>query len=652
MKKLVISFLFFSLIVLGGVDNLKKLSKKGDKFIGKFPYVILLDESEVKVNPSGMNLRSEKKAVKLLSVEGCKKFYSLSFFYDPLTMILKVSDAKVVKKDGSEKIIDLKQIKYYPQPARAIYWPNIRVTIPYGFLEPGDIIVYELEKKGFSYALLADSISEDKFAPPMKGHFYDIVFFQEYYPVLHQSYAVIFPKGKIPQYKFYNGEVNASSMFTDYGMKYVFEKNDIPALKREPSMVAIADVGYKLLISTTVKWEDKSEWFYNVNENYSFKVIPEVRAKVDELIKNAKTDEEKVDILNHWVAHYIRYSGLSMGEGEGFTLHPSDMILRDRSGVCKDKASLLITFLRAAGFEAFPAMTFAGAKIDNFPADFFNHCVVALREKDGNFKMLDPTWVPWVREQWSSAEQEQQYLVGYKVGQKLMTTPYSAPKNHYYKINSRCVVDKLGNLRGNLKISCEGQTDSRMRRYLQKSSTKLSDAYFKRIVFSIYPNAVIKKLVYQNPWDISKHMTAEVDFSVNDFQIKGEENAYFKSPSVSYVAHDNINREFSRKLPNTKRKFGYRTSCTKLITINEEIKFPKALDKDEVVFPENISHKGDFADLEVSYSVKDNVISTKGKIMFKRRVYPAEGYSDLREVINGFIKLSEEYICVEKGAVK
>lgn len=649
MKKILIVVLFFSLAVIGKDNSIKELSKKADKYIGKYSYVILQDESEVKVKPSGMNLRSEKKTIKVLSLEGCKNFYSHSFFYDPLTMELKVTSAKVIKKNGSEKNIDTNSVKYYPQPARAIYWPNIRVTIPYGFIEPGDIVEYELEKKGFSYALLADSVSEDKYAPPMKGHFYDIVFFQDFYPILHQSYSVIFPKGKEAQYKFYNGEVNSSLMFTDYGMKYQFVKDDIEPIKREPSMVSLADIGYKLLISTTVKWEDKSEWFYNVNENFSFKIIPEVQEKVDELIKNVKTDEEKVDILNHWVAHYIRYSGLTMGEGEGFTLHPSDMILRDRSGVCKDKASLLITFLRAAGFEAYPAMTFAGAKIDDFPADFFNHCVVALRENDGNFKMLDPTWVPWVREQWSSAEQEQQYLIGYKEGQKLKTTEYSEPKNHYYKIKSRCVIDKKGMLSGKITVDSEGQTDSRMRRYLQRNTKEESDSYIKRIIYSMYPNALITKMVYQDPFDISKHMNIEIEFSADNFQIKGENKAYLKSPVISYIVNDGINREFTSKLPDVERTYGLRTSCTKLITIDEEIRFSNKLDKDHLILPVNKEHKGDFADLSLEYELQENVLKIKGNVALKRRVYPKEGYSDFKETINGLIDAADQYIIIENG---
>ena len=47
---------------------------------------------------------------------------------------------------------------------------------------------------------------------------------------------------------------------------------------------------------------------------------------------------EKIAVLTHWVADNIRYSGISMGKGEGFTLHNLKMNYTDRCGVCKDIA--------------------------------------------------------------------------------------------------------------------------------------------------------------------------------------------------------------------------------------------------------------------------------------------------------------------------
>lgn len=156
-------------------------------------------------------------------------------------------------------------------------------------------------------------------------------------------------------------------------------------------MVDFYDAAPKLMMSTTADWKEKSRWFYGVNEDYgSFTAIPEAQKKVDELIRGKKTELEKVAVLTHWVADNIRYAGISMGKGEGFTLHNLKMNYTDRCGVCKDIAGTLIAFLRMAGFEAFPAMTMAGSRVETIPADHFNHCVAVVKLSDGTMMPLDP----------------------------------------------------------------------------------------------------------------------------------------------------------------------------------------------------------------------------------------------------------------------
>ncbi len=657
MKKLILFIILTVTLPLLAGPDIATLSKQADRYRGKYDAVTLISETRVKVAPSGMTHTVEKTAVKVLDDKGCRRFQTVSFFYDPLTQIRQVLSAEVIHEDGSKAEIPLKTIKTYPQPERWIYWPNTRISIPFGLLKPGDVIRYKVEMKGFSYALLDKAINNNdtRFQPPMKGQFYAIVHFQGFSPILYKSYSVELPKNKPIQYKFFNGEVSPMAEFTDGGMKYTFTKENIDPVKREPHMVDISDVCQKLLISTTVSWKDKSKWFYGVNEHFAFNYTPEIKKKVDEIIAKCKTDEEKIDKLNHWVAHYIRYSGLSMGKGEGYTLHPADMNYRDRQGVCKDKASMLISFLRAAGFQAYPAMTMAGARIEDFPADHFNHCVVALREKDGSFRMLDPTWVPWVREEWSSAEQEQQYLVGYKKGQPLRTTPYSPPEKHFYRIVSNCRINRDGTLTGTLKLSAEGQTDARIRRYAQRLFKAERDAYFTGIIRRIFPGAEIQKLRYQDPWDISKKMAVTIRFKIRHFAIVNGNEFYFHSPALLYAANDPANRmlrwQFGDK---SERKYGFRSSCTKLVDISETITFPGELSTIATPVqgkPEPV--KGKFADLSLTTKSLGTTLNINTLLRLKKRVYPADAWQNVKKAVSGFRKMSDGWLSVTlKGGGK
>ena len=299
----------------------------------------------------------------------------------------------------------------------------------------------------------------------MRGHYYDIVEFWSSNPVLEKVYQVSIPKDKFLQYEVYNGEVRSSVLPKGNNYVYTFTKKDYSQPKREPRMVASSDEFTKLLMSTSPDWKAKSLWFYGVNEDFgSFESAPDIDAKVNEILTDAKDEMDSISLLTHWVADNIRYSGISMGEGEGYTLHKGEMTFSDRCGVCKDKAGMLITMLRAAGFESYPAMTMAGSRIDYIPADQFNHSVTLVKLSDGEYHLLDPTWVPFVRELWSSAEQQQNYLMGVPEGADLKITPLSPPENHFINITGNSELLPDGTLEGTFTLEAEGQSDAAIRR--------------------------------------------------------------------------------------------------------------------------------------------------------------------------------------------
>ncbi|MBN2345405.1 MAG: DUF3857 and transglutaminase domain-containing protein, partial [Candidatus Aminicenantes bacterium] len=344
-------------------------------------YLLVFDRTEVRVEDSGLSHVDKETLYKVLDAEGAKELRSLTFGYDPLSAFVKVKGMKVLRAGGASEAVLLSALRDYPAPARAIYWGAREIVAPAGRLEPGDGVWVKTYQKGFTYALLADEDQDDdRYIPPMKGHFYDIVPFYSQVPVRRKSYRVLMPASKKLQFEMYNGQARHYVHLLGEQTEYFWEVTDIPAFRREADMVHPSDVAPKLLLSTSPDWKAKSLWFHKVNEDYgSFEFDEEIKAKTDEIVRGSRDDWEKISRLTHWVAEEIRYSGISMGPGEGYTLHKGTMTFRDRCGVCKDKAGMLVTMLRAAGFESYPAMTMAGSRIDRIPADQFNHSVTLVK---------------------------------------------------------------------------------------------------------------------------------------------------------------------------------------------------------------------------------------------------------------------------------
>ena len=611
------------------------------------PYLIIFDKTNSKVMDSGLTFTTHKTLYKILTSKGVTALKSLIFNYDPQSAFISIKKAQIIKKGGNIIDISSNLIKDYPAPAWGIFWGAREKIIPIEGLKVGDGIYIETFRKGFTYALLYQNNDNDsKYIPPMKGHFYDIVSFYSSIPVKTKTYELSVPSNKKVQYEFYNGSARNFVHIVKDRTEYFWEVKNIKPYHREPMMVSPSDVFPKLLISTSPDWKTKSLWFYKVNEDYgSFEYDKEIKDKVNEIIKGAKTDIDKISRLTHWVAEEIRYSGLSMGKGEGFTLHKGTMTFRDRCGVCKDKAGMLITMLRAAGFKAYPAMTMAGSRIDKIPADQFNHCVTVVKYK-GKYKLLDPTWVPGVRELWSSAEQQQQYLPGVPEGSELLTTPISPPKNHYLKFDIKSIIKKNHTAQTIIEISGEGQTDSTLRRFFTRRQFTEWRNLIKGEFLKIFPDIKISDIYFQNPYDISKPMLIRVKFNTSSNLITGKKFSYIKPILANLPFNYAIGfSRFSDKLK--KRKYPFRTRCSQLINIKERIKLP--FNWTIVKQPKTNDISGTGADIKTSLNKKGKSLFIDTTITLKKRIYQPEDWESFRKVISEFNKLKEGCILKRGG---
>jgi hypothetical protein len=633
-KSIIIFTLLFGAISIWANPDIKSLIRdSGDQkdYPGKTTLMIF-DSTQVDVQESGLSYVNIHKLIKILNAKGAKSNSVVRFGYDPLSAYVEIKQVNIYRKSGEIEKLDMTKVMDYPAPARMIYWGASEKMIEVGRLEEGDAIEVFLFRKGFTYALLGDEGDDSKYIPPMKGQYYDIVEFWSSQPVLEKVYQVSIPKDKFMQYEVYNGEVMSSIIPNDDKWLYTFTKKDYSQPKREPHMVASSDEFTKLLMSTSPDWEAKSLWFYSVNEDFgSFETTAAISAKVNDILKGAKTEMDSVSLLTHWVADNIRYSGISMGCGEGYTLHKGEMTFSDRCGVCKDKAGMLITMLRAAGFNSYAAMTMAGSRIDAIPADQFNHSVTVVKLSNGKYKLLDPTWVPFLRELWSSAEQQQNYLMGIPEGAGLMITPISPPQNHYFKISGNSKLNKDGSLVGELIIDAEGQSDASVRRMFTSNYREAWGSALEKELKKTYPGIVITKQDYGSPMDYqSAPFHAVISYQIPHYAIVTQDEIIFTPMAVSGI----FKRAMSHIYFDTKleeRKYNFRDRCSRQVRLNETVQLPFDVELDYQ--PELSMTSGTGASFKGGYSLDGKTLSVSENLKFKKRIYEPEDWGSFREAV-------------------
>jgi hypothetical protein len=644
--------------------------------------LVVYDSTDVDVQETGLSYVLMHRLTKVLTAAGAKDLRNINFNYDPLSAAVEVRLVRIYRNDGSVEVLPADRVIDYPAPARAIYWGAREKMVNVGRLEAGDAVETMVFRKGFTYALLADPEDDSKFIPPMRGHFYDIVEFWTGVPIKEKVYRVAMPDDKPLQYEVYNGELSSyvhfsvrnthriivesnpaaksipadpNSLHPTAGMLrapgktiYCWYKRDMEPFKGEPGMTSPSDAAPKLLLSTSPDWYAKSVWFNKVNEDFkSFEVTSDVQKLTDSLLAGVTDELQKISILNHWAAEEIRYSGISMGTGEGFTLHPGSMTLLDRCGVCKDKAGMVITLLRAAGFESYPAMTMAGSRVDRIPADQFNHSVALVKRANGNWMLLDPTWIPGVREMWSSAEQQQEFLAGIPGGADIMSTPISLADNHYLKFDATSELSADGVLKGTITATAEGQSDASIRRAFSRSFASSWHEFLPRLLYSVAPQAEIAEQKYSDPNDLSAPITLKIQYRIPDYAAKaGNKMLFVPILAKNPFSDAATSTELSMDTTVGDRRYLWRTRCSKSVEITEQVKLPAGYTATEV--PTFHDVHDDASAFSASYAVQNNTLSLLALHRMEKRVYDPGDWPVFKKGLKERLLLSETAIVLTK----
>ena len=623
--------------------------------------VTLLDSTYVTVQPSGSATFNITRKLTVKIKEAALKNHCIVYDYDPLTAFARFKYVRVSRSGGGETDIDVKTAKDYVAPARSIFWGARQIMIEVGHLAPGDTLVYEIEKNGFTYALLAggggtsgacggaevSAADDERFVPPLKGQFYDIVPFWVDQPTRRKVYCLSLPDTCRLQYKLYQYSGKYTERKSSAGGRQYLTialDNQVPFVK-EPNMLDLYDVAPKLMLSTTKDWFVKSRWFYGAQEDYgSFRPTPEARAKVAEVLKGKKTEMEKISALTHWVADNIRYLGMPMGKGEGYTLHSLDMNMTDRAGVCKDIAGTLIGMLRIAGFKAYPAMTMAGSRVEKIPADHFNHCVCVVRLKNGTLMPLDPTWVPFNRELWSSAEQQQNYLPGIPEGSDLLETPVSAPENHYVRIKADNILAPDGTLKGTFAIEAEGQSDASVRSLFTRGWMSRWDQTLEAELLRVSPKARLLSVDYgKAPKDYqSAPIRIVYTYEIPGYAV-GDSTAMALKPLVMNNLYRSLQSFLSVGSYKDQRKYGFKDRCSRQIDFDETITLPEGMKMQNAPMKSDISNSA--ASVRASLSQSGNKICLSVDAKFNKRVYDAGEWTGFKDVVDSYKKY-QDYIYI------
>lgn len=362
-------------------DLQKLLETKPDP--AQYPHataVYLLDKKTLEIRLDGSSVTTVHQTIFLLNERGERRYAQVRIPYVATRQQVKVHFARTVRPDGTlvEATPEAQQ-EIAPAAAYSTLYPGVRlrlVNLP--AVEAGAVVDYEY--------------SIEDLQPPLQNDFWDRFLMQAVDPILLSKYVLTVPATLT--FKAVQNNLHLEPEVINQGSHktYVWQVTNCPPVVSEPYMPPFHNVASWLMISSLDSWDEVAAWYADLaREQY----VPDeaILTETANLVGGVAEREEKIKALFYYVESKIRYVALELGTS-AYRPHSASEVFRTRYGDCKDQATLLITMLRCAGIEAYPALVrknTAGKLARDLPSPGqFNHALVCVPQ-EGGYIWLDTT---------------------------------------------------------------------------------------------------------------------------------------------------------------------------------------------------------------------------------------------------------------------
>jgi hypothetical protein len=617
------------------LDALKKVKAKDYPSANT---VTVLNDQAVVYQLDGQFTNTQHVARLVLTPTGKTEAASSSLYYAKDAEKMAVIAAQVIKPDGKVIPVDQKSIQDVEQSGEAnIYDPNgraMKVTFPN--LQVGDVV-------DMTYKLT-------RLTPTRMNYFNDIFGFQSTEPMLEASYVVDGPATMPLTSQLYHAERGAkiSETKSKVGdrMHYAWSAKNAPQLVPEAAMDYTTEMPM-LVVTTDPSWQHFSQWWAKLTEP-QLEATPEMKAKVKELTKDAKTDDDKIKALYDFVAQDIRYRGLGVGPRTGYTPRKAGETFTSRWGVCRDVSILLTSMLRESGIEAYPVLTNMGDPVlTKIAYDGFNHAIVALAKKGGGYTYIDPTaknntaLLP-------GFEAEQNTLVSTLKGETLQSIPPIDPAANLGHATATTVIAADGSMTSKIKLETKGMFDLIVRSSAAMLSKDQQQEALESVLHHALPDAQLVSFNVTSALALFNPMEIDVEIKVPNAAPKTGDYRLLRSV-VTSGALGLVENVMPRLLgSDPSRKYGLDAHVTFQYDQDETITLPA--DAKVVALPNDAKATSKASSLEASCQKADaTTVKCHRSFALKSRFIDPDQYKELRSAIGSMGQVARQPVILAGG---
>jgi len=516
------------------VDSQKVMEAARDIALAKYPDCddATVERKMVRLyRADGTGESQDETFTKVLTEKGKRNNRTISLSFMLPYSTVEVAKVEVLKPDGKAVAVDVaansKEQIDDSQMSANISDPNsrvLRVNIPE--LEIGDM-VHSVTRETTTRAI-------------MEGEFADENVFEEGGFLRHTTYEIYAPSDRPLQQIALRDEVPGTVRYSAQpgtnGMTlHHWEIDNVPRMFPEPNMPSGDEVLQRVLASTTRDWQTVSKWYWDLSKPHLAQTTPEMTKMAQDLAASGKTDLEKIKAVFYYVSKNIRYMGVTPEQDRpGFEPHDVKITFDKKYGVCRDKAALLVAMLQAAGFKSYPVLMSVGVKRDpGVPDPFFNHAIVSVELKKGEYVLMDPT-DEHTRELLPEPDCNQSFLVCRPEGEDLKISPVPPPTDHLMLIKTTGTLTAAGTLEAKSELDFQGVNDDEYRNAFSHMKPDDMRRFFEGNLKSTMPGARLKSLhlTPSDMMDVSVPLRAELEFTSDGMTVDGNGKSVVTLPWI------------------------------------------------------------------------------------------------------------------------
>ena len=612
---------------------------------------VVLDYTvSIQYNADGTYFQVADNSLKILTEKGAEKHRVVSSWYYSSYSRAKVPLVQIIKPDGTRVEVDLKyntkEITESSDMDSNIYSPDsrvINVTVP--GLEVGDVL----------RCIYVDETTH----PRIPNSFSDLFLFEGEDPIVRSAVTISAPEELPLNSIVVKDKQGAGPKYTERKLQnrivYKWEVSNVPQFFSEPRMPQATAYLQRLIVSTFKDWQEVSRWYWQLCEKH---LTPNeaLQNEVKKLTENCHTDAEKLRAIFDFVSQKIRYMGvIAEDTAPGYEPHDVTMTFNDRAGVCRDKAALLVTMLRCAGFEAYPALIHTAAPRDfEVPIPYFNHAITGIRSReDGAITLMDST-DETTRELLPSYLSDRSYLLATKEGDTLRTTPVPDSESNMVEIRTNGELRTDGVLALMSEIVFNGINDNAYRSWMLSIQPNERRQVFEKLLQQNLPGCRLKSIALypENLQDMTKPFTAVITAEVPDYLNCGDSNsqnyAMMRIPRLG-AQFGMINFVFKDATLAT-RRFPYNARFTCGIREQLSLRMPQEL------VPTSVPQYDDIDDGALYWqrrlSVAEGTLFYTSEYASRKVLYTPVEYARIKECLSKFEEADRKQLIFKRNPQK